>query len=445
MSFKSLAIDVDDQPMCCRFSPSSQLLATGLIDGTILLHSFDFSSQGASNAFASVKLLYEISAPEGDDDEDREEEDGASCRAIEFVNGGQWLLCGTASSSLSVYDVESHKLIHQMEEAHEAGISAAFSPLSDSPMVVATGDEDGVIKIFDLRSNSSSQKNKGCVMTYKEHEDFISSFAIHTKEKCLLASSGDGTLSAHDLRTNKAKLRTETDADDEILSLAVVKEGKKVITGTQSGVLNIYSWGAMKDCSDRFPGHPESVDALLKFDEDTVLTGSSDGCIRVVNVLPNKLLGVVGVHSSSEELPIECLSLSNDRRLLASVSHDHIVQLWDLSLLLDDGEEEGDEEEEEEEKQVEEEKPKEKVKEKKAEKVKASRAPAPVSKKASVKSKAATKDSDDDNDDDDEDEEDEEEEGKGKGRKKQKTEKTRWTKSSEKNKTGGGNFFSDII
>lgn len=48
-------------------------------------------------------------------------------------------------------------------------------------------------------------------------------------------------------------------------------------------------WG---DISDRFPGHPESVDALVRCDDDIVFTGSSDGLIRVVQILPNKLLGV---------------------------------------------------------------------------------------------------------------------------------------------------------
>ncbi len=60
----------------------------------------------------------------------------------------------------------------------------------------------------------------------------------------------------------------------------------------------------------RFPGHPESVDALIVWDDSTLLTGSSDGMIRVVNILPNKLLGVVGAH---EDMPIESLALSYDR------------------------------------------------------------------------------------------------------------------------------------
>jgi hypothetical protein len=44
-------------------------------------------------------------------------------------------------------------------------------------------------------------------------------------------------------------------------------------------------------------GHPESVTALLRYDEDSILTGSSDGLIRVLSIQPNKMLGVLGEHS----------------------------------------------------------------------------------------------------------------------------------------------------
>lgn len=50
------------------------------------------------------------------------------------------------------------------------------------------------------------------------------------------------------------RARSEDDADDELLSVAVVKTGNKVVTGSQMGVLNLYSWGYFNDCSDRFPG-----------------------------------------------------------------------------------------------------------------------------------------------------------------------------------------------
>lgn len=164
--------------------------------------------------------------------------------------------------------------------------------------------------------------------------------------------------------------------------------------GSQTGVLNIFTYGDWGDISDRFPGHPESVDALVKCDEDIVFTGtlscatqahgletqgvvskigslkclqsgrahpltacgvatlcgspptlletetlttsvccclvagSSDGLIRVVQILPNKLLGVIGEHM---DCPIERMTLSPDRRLLATASHDNSIKLWDVA------------------------------------------------------------------------------------------------------------------
>ena len=63
-------------------------------------------------------------------------------------------------------------------------------------------------------------------------------------------------------------------------------------------------------CAAAAVGHPASVDALAEFDADTLLTGSSDGVIRIVSILPNKMLGVVGEHDA---YPVERLSLSHDR------------------------------------------------------------------------------------------------------------------------------------
>ena len=53
---------------------------------------------------------------------------------------------------------------------------------------------------------------------------------------------------------SQLRARSEDDADDELLSVAVAKSGTKVVTGSQMGVLSLYSWGFFNDCSDRFPG-----------------------------------------------------------------------------------------------------------------------------------------------------------------------------------------------
>lgn len=118
-----------------------------------------------------------------------------------------------------------------------------------------------------------------------------------------------------------------------------MKSGKKVICGTQGGALAIWSWGTWGDISDRFPGHPQSIDAMLKVDESTILTGSGDGLIRALQIHPNQLLGIIGDHGG---FPVEKLLFSAFRKVVGSVSHDTKIRLWDASILCDDNENEND-------------------------------------------------------------------------------------------------------
>jgi WD40 repeat protein len=59
-----------------------------------------------------------------------------------------------------------------------------------------------------------------------------------------------------------------------------------------------------------------------------------------VNILPNKLLGIIGEH---EDFPVERLAMSRDRKYMASCSHDNSIKFWNVSYLWN--EDEDDEEE----------------------------------------------------------------------------------------------------
>jgi WD40 repeat protein len=87
-------------------------------------------------------------------------------------------------------------------------------------------------------------------------------------------------------------------------------------------------------CITLSAGHPASVDALVKVDEDTLLTGSSDGLIRVVSIHPDKLVGVLGDHHDG--FPIEKLQFNSNRDYVGSVTHDNLIRLWDARVLRED-------------------------------------------------------------------------------------------------------------
>ena len=48
---------------------------------------------------------------------------------------------------------------------------------------------------------------------------------------------------------------------------------------------------------------------------------------RAVNILPNQFVGVVGEH---KDFPVENLSISHCKKLLASCSHDQTVKFWNI-------------------------------------------------------------------------------------------------------------------
>lgn len=59
-----------------------------------------------------------------------------------------------------------------------------------------------------------------------------------------------------------------------------LKDDKKIVCGTGEGVLDIFNYNEWGNISDRFPGHPSSIDCLMPLNSDIVLTGCFDGNIR---------------------------------------------------------------------------------------------------------------------------------------------------------------------
>ncbi|RIB04871.1 WD40-repeat-containing domain protein [Gigaspora rosea] len=297
-------LEFDNQVFDLAFHPQQNIIASGLITGEIFCHRYSCETDAESINLLSIRPHKK------------------SCRGLEFSYDGTALFSVSKDKSIQVIDLETGKVLTKKRGAHDKPINCVLRLNENS---LTTGDDDGCIKIWDTRTGNQ-------LMEYSDHEDFISDFSFRDDIKTLISTSGDGTLSIYDIR--KPNLLAMSDnQDDELLSVTVVKNGRKVITGTQGGVINLFSWGEWGDSNDRFVGHPNSVDTIVKITEDLVCTGSSDGIIRIIEILPNKFYGVIGDHG---DFPIECIRISFDNTFLASCSHDNVVKFWDIRYLYDD-------------------------------------------------------------------------------------------------------------
>ncbi len=322
---------LEEQPFGMDFHPSQNLLAVGLVSGAVSV--YRYSAEG------NECILDGTAGPP---------QHQAAVRSVRFDGTGRVLLSTGTDMSLVVLDAGTLQQVHRNPRIHGKAVSAMAC---FDTHTLATGDEDGVVKLWDLR-----QQRETCM--FHDNEDFISDFAWHPDRKRLLATGGDGYLSVFNPRAGKLDARSDN-MDDELLSVRWIKGGKFAVVGTQEGVLNF--WKVRREgvfcgylvCADcnlkngdwgnictRFPGHPESVDALQVIEEDTIVTGSSDGMLRVVSVMPNKLLGLIGEHG---DFPIEAIGMSYNKSLLASASHDNLIKFWNIDYLFDeDGDDEQD-------------------------------------------------------------------------------------------------------
>lgn len=303
-------ISCQDQVFDISFHPTMSVLSAGLITGAIELHKYSLESD-------SSDLLLSLS------------HHTSSCRGLQFSPDG--LLLYSISSDMSMCTIDqSGQVIMSYKNAHSSPINKLCHI---SPNIIATGDDSGCVRIWDTRVSEHT-------MNFHLHEDFVSGFNYYDENQTLLSVSGDATLCAYDLRKQDSTARSE-DQEAELHCVVIIKNGKKVICSTQEGVLLTFSWGRWGDCSDRFPGHPETIDSVLKVDESTLITGSGDGLIRIVSIHPNKMLGVLGDH---DEFPVEGMDRSFDNKLLGSFAHDELIRFWDTSMLIDDdgGEDEDD-------------------------------------------------------------------------------------------------------
>ena len=193
-------------------------------------------------------------------------------RTVAINDTGEWLAFGCPSSQqLLVWEWRSETYIIK-QRGHAYGMRCMA--YSNDGVVVATGGEDGSIKLWNTSSGF-------CYCTLKSHTAAITA-CVFSNSSVVLTSSLDGTVRAHDLHRYR-NFRTYTSPTPcQFTSLAVDPSGEVVVAGTMDP-FHIYTWSMQNGkLLDILTGHVGPIsDLRFHPTRGTLASASWDGTVKV--------------------------------------------------------------------------------------------------------------------------------------------------------------------
>merc|ERR1712227_663073 len=284
-----------------KFHPTEKLVVAGDLNGIIRAWSFDDDDSSAPE----LQL-------EGEAHSD-------SVRGVSLSPSGDRLFTIGTDKQLLISDVKTGKPFLSLQDAFE---DSPYCISSTNENVIATGDEGGVVRLFDIRKKNPIDE---LLIDDGRCEDGINSIYQSTDGKYLLVASGDGTLSTYNCKRRIFLMETESFGTDLCCVIGVKNESKALVTASD-GMIQLYNWNEFGHPSDMFPGHTKGDLTACRLNDQVVLTGDVKGAIRAVNILPNRILSDIGVHNRG--VPVETLDVFDSRLALSVGIGSDEIRFW---------------------------------------------------------------------------------------------------------------------
>ncbi|MGK7886509.1 MAG: WD40 repeat domain-containing protein, partial [Crocosphaera sp.] len=178
-----------------------------------------------------------------------------------------------ALDGIRVWTLEPPRFLYQLEDFGTPAHSLAIHP---NGFLVASGDEQGIVRFWDLR-------DKTVISEFSPHSQTISGLVITADQKRLITASHDRTIKVWDLATG--------------------------------------------DLLDTWTGHRGPIQGIALSPNGQVLASAGHDGVRLWNAQTGRLLRHFQNHSDW----VNVVAFSPDGKYLASGGFDRVVNLWEIS------------------------------------------------------------------------------------------------------------------
>lgn len=260
--------------------------------------------------------------------------------SLTFTPDGKKLVVG-GHHELTIWDVESAKLEKRITTRCRRALAMVFLP--DGKLVVAGGrpNEEGDVRVYDINGGTPHIENgvayldgvndpKVMLKKLLDSDDEILALALSKDGKKLAAGGCDRIIHVWDISsgiTNPSLFQTIENHADWVFGLAFHPDGNQLLTCSRDKTSKLWDF-ARKEALLTFPDHQNSVTGVtFKADGKWAFSVGEDNQLRTWNIVGDqggKQVRATGGHNKAifKLIPVP------GQPLLATASADGTVRIW---------------------------------------------------------------------------------------------------------------------
>ena len=281
-------------------SPDQQTLASGGVDGEIILWDLDTGKPQREPLPTHAGSINDLA----------------------FSQDGHTLVSANNDGAVILWAIDL-QLGESLPRLDQRIWSLAFNPVAiDQPQLIS-GGEDGTIIFWDITSGQSVGQQ---IMGHSEH---VNSVAVSPIGRILASGSDDQTVRLWDISTGDLLTAPLLGHTDNVLNVAFNPNGQILASTSRDDTIILWDMSTFQPIGEPLTGHTDDVlEAAFSFDGKILASASWDGSIILWDVGTQK---AIGKPLTEHEGAVVSVAASPIEPILASAGRDGKIILWDIS------------------------------------------------------------------------------------------------------------------